>query len=76
MARSFAGAIFSCAAYLAEALAGNLAFVCDKRGISWRWAVVSLGIGCVAAALATFAFIREPPVGRFIVKKEVWRPHA
>ncbi|BDA47321.1 hypothetical protein COCOBI_10-1670 [Coccomyxa sp. Obi] len=67
---SFGGAIFSCGAYLAELLAGNLADLCINKGISWRWAVVGLGVGCGASSLAIFAFLREPPVGRFIVKKE------
>ncbi|BDA47320.1 hypothetical protein COCOBI_10-1660 [Coccomyxa sp. Obi] len=67
---SFAGAIFSSNVYLAECLAGNLAELCIKKGISWRWAVVGLGVGCGASSLAVFAFLREPPIGRFIVKKE------
>ena len=56
---------------MAELLAGNLAELCINKGISWRWAVVGLGAGCGASSLAVFAFLREPPVGRFIVKKEV-----
>ncbi|EIE27065.1 MFS general substrate transporter [Coccomyxa subellipsoidea C-169] len=66
---SFGGAIFGSNPYLAEFLAGNLAELCLKKGISWRWAVVGLGTACGASSLAIFAFLREPPIGRFIVKR-------
>ncbi|BDA47322.1 hypothetical protein COCOBI_10-1680 [Coccomyxa sp. Obi] len=67
---SFGGAIATCGGYAAWLLAGNLADLCLKRGISWRWAIVGLSVGCGASSLAIMAFLREPPVGRFIVKKE------
>ncbi|BDA47318.1 hypothetical protein COCOBI_10-1640 [Coccomyxa sp. Obi] len=67
---SFAGAIYSSNLYLAEFLTGNLADLFLKKGVTWRWALVGLGVGCGATSLAIFAFVREPPVGRFIVKKK------
>ncbi|CAL8472225.1 g11767 [Coccomyxa elongata] len=67
---SFGGAIATCGGYAAWLVAGNLADLCLKKGISWHWAVVGLSAGCGVSSLAILAFLREPPVGRFIVKKE------
>lgn len=68
---SFGGAIATCGGYAAWLVGGNVADLCLKRGISWRWVVVGLSVGCGASSLAILAFLREPPVGRFIDKKEV-----
>jgi hypothetical protein len=64
-------AVVGSTAYLAELLVGNLAFAFIQNGISWRWAFIGIGVVFFATGVATWLFIREPPVGRFVTRSKV-----